>query len=796
MNISISVRNLVEFILRNGDIDNRRAGAPVDAMQQGTLIHRKIQKKMGSSYNAEVVLKERCTFENYDIIVEGRADGIYTDEIGNVFVDEIKGTYREISRISEADILHLAQAKCYAYIYLKQNGLENINVRITYCNLDTEEIRYFYSEYDKDSITEWFLALINEYKRWTDAEYEWNKKRTASIKQMAFPFEYREGQKELVTYSYQTIYHGRKLFIEAPTGVGKTISTIFPAIKAMGESISEKIFYLTAKTITRTVAENTFNILREKGLRFKNITLTAKEKICFCDEVECNPVACPYAKGHFDRVNEAIYEIITNEEKFDRQLIENYARKYEVCPFEFSLDVSLFADAVIGDYNYLFDPHVYLKRFFSDEAKHNYTFLIDEAHNLVDRGRGMYSAALKKEDFLELKRIVSLVDGKMAKQLEKCNKLLLAMKRECVGCLVNPAIEDFAVMTYRLAATMDDFLEEHEDGEVRKKVLEFFFEISHFNMIYELMDDKYVTYAELNANGEFVLNLYNVDPSKNLQLCMERGRASILFSATLLPIQYYKSLLGGAKEDYEVYAKSTFDPEKRGLFIGNDVTTKYTKRSDDNYKRIAEYILKITGELSGNYMVFFPSHYFLSRVFEIVKEIKNDNVECIVQESNMSEEKKEAFLDRFVCNNDIDLTEAISFDIEIEEKTLIGFCVMGGLFAEGIDLKKDALIGAIIVGTGLPQVCNENEILKNYFDEKGQNGFDYAYRFPGMNKVLQAAGRVIRTHEDIGVVALLDDRFLERSYQKMFPREWEHFEIVDINHVGKRVGRFWDQWLF
>ena len=796
MNITISVRNLVEFILRNGDIDNRRAGAPVDAMQQGTLIHRKLQRKMGSGYNAEVTLKEKCSFENYDIIVEGRADGIYEAEPGEVYIDEIKGTYREISRIKDADILHLAQAKCYAYIYLKQNELDNIHVRVTYCNLDTEEIKYFYFDYDKEEITQWFMELINAYKRWTDVEYEWNLKRTESIKQMQFPFEYREGQKELVTYSYQTIYHKRKLFIEAPTGVGKTISTVFPAVKAMGEGMSDKIFYLTAKTITRTVAENTFGILRGRGLRFKNITLTAKEKICFCDEVECNPLMCPYAKGHFDRVNDAIYELITNEERFDRTIIEEYARKHEVCPFEFSLDVSLFSDAIICDYNYLFDPHVYLKRFFSDETKHNYTFLIDEAHNLVDRGRGMYSAVLKKEDFLELKREVATVDGKMAKQLEKCNKLLLTMKRECTGYLLNPDIDDFAAMTYRLATTMNDFLEDHEDGDVRKKVLDFYFEISHFNMIYELMDNKYVTYAELNPDGEFELNLYNVDPSNNLRLCMERGRASVLFSATLLPIQYYKSLLGGTKEDYEVYAQSTFDTEKRGLFLANDVTTKYTKRSDDNYKRIARYILNITGERSGNYMVFFPSHYFLSRVYEHVLSIKKDNVEVMVQESNMSEEKKEAFLNRFVSNEEIDLNEVISFDIEMEDSTLIGFCVMGGLFSEGIDLKKDALIGAIIVGTGLPQVCNENEILKNYFDEMGANGFDYAYRFPGMNKVLQAAGRVIRTHEDIGIVALLDDRFMERSYQKMFTREWEHFEIVNMEQVGKRVERFWNQWLF
>ena len=279
---------------------------------------------------------------------------------------------------------------------------------------------------------------------------------------------------------------------------------------------------------------------------------------------------------------------------------------------------------------------------------------------------------------------------------------------------------------------------------------------------------------------------------------MQRGRSSILFSATLLPIQYYKKLLGGTKEDYEVYAKSTFNPAKKGLFIGNDVTSKYTRRNDNEYRTIALYIDKITSERTGNYMVFFPSHSFLKNVLTIYQtEFRRKNVECLVQETGMSEEKREEFLHRFEGNTECCLEEQIHFDIEIEEETtLLGFCVMGGLFSEGIDLKNDALIGAIIVGTGVPQVCNENEIIKNYFDGSEGYGFDYAYRYPGMNKVLQAAGRVIRTHDDVGIVALLDERFLTSSYQKMFPREWEHFDVVSKDLVSKRVERFWNEWLF
>lgn len=799
MNVTVSVRNLVEFLLRNGDIDNRRTVSPADAMQQGSRIHRKIQRQMGSNYHAEVTLKESFSAGDYEIIVEGRADGIYEEPPARYYIDEIKGTYREIKKITEARLLHLAQAKCYAAMYVKEHGLESVGVRVTYCNLDTEEIRYFHKTMTAVELREWFEALVDEYRKWTDVEFEWKAIRTDSIRKMQFPFEYRAGQKDLVAYTYQTIYHSRKLFIEAPTGVGKTISTVFPAVKAMGEGLVERIFYLTAKTITRTVAENTIQLLRDNGLAFKSITLTAKEKICFQEEVECNPDACPYARGHFDRINDAIYDLITHEQRFTRDIIEEYALKHKVCPFEFSLDVSLFADALICDYNYLFDPHVYLKRFFADETRRDYLFLIDEAHNLLDRGRTMYSATLCKESFLELKRELSEQDRLLEKQLDKCNKDMLALKRVCEKVLIDPPIDALAKDVLRLAAVMEDYLEEHEHGDTRQKVLEFYFEISHFNMIYELLDSKYVTYAEYGEEGQFLLRLFNVDPSSNLSNCMKRGRSSVLFSATFLPIQYYKNLLGGTDKDYEVYAQSTFDPAKRGLFIASDVTSKYTRRNEQEYLRIARYIHNIITERAGNYLAFFPSHQFLNQVYRIYEREYGEgdpSVELILQENGMSEEQKEAFLSRFEGNTELDIGSLIDFPVEQEDdSTLLGFCVMGGMFSEGIDLKQDALIGAIIVGTGLPQVCVENEILKDYFDEQGYNGFDYAYRFPGMNKVLQAAGRVIRTHDDVGIVALLDERFQDYSYRRMFPREWENNETVLLNTIGKRVERFWNEWL-
>ncbi len=858
MEVHISVRNLVEFVLRSGDIDNRRTSSPENAMQEGGRIHRMIQRRMGADYHAEVALKYLYETKNYTIVVEGRADGIISgadaeryaggvvltdrtmpdgvewpeleqsenwmrsitgeaDKNGEnavtteitVTVDEIKGTYQELRKLKEAVPMHLAQAKCYAYIYAKQQNLSVIRVRMTYCNMDTEEIKYFYYDYSFQALNRWFTDVMEQYRRWADFEYEWKQLRQASVKELQFPFEYREGQKELVTYVYRTIYHKRKLFIEAPTGVGKTISTVFPAIKAVGEGMGGRIFYLTAKTITRTVADDAFELLRRDGLKFKTVIVTAKDKICFMEETECNPEYCPYAKGHYDRINEAIYDLLTHSDNFSREAIESYAKKHQVCPFEMCLDMSLFADGIICDYNYVFDPHVQLKRFFADGVKGNYLFLIDEAHNLVDRGREMYSAVLCKEDFLKLKRTVKGLDSKMEHRLEKCNKEMLALKRECENYKLEESIDAFVMALQRLYSSMETYLEEHDGQdafhtrEVRKEILEFYFEVAHFLDIYERVDENYVTYSQLQSDGSFILKLFCVNPSLNLRECMMKGRSTILFSATLLPIQYYKELLGAEQGDYEVYAKSVFDPERKALFIGSDVTSKFTRRTEMEYYNIASYIYEIVKNRHGNYMIFFPSHAFLQEVYDVFLKYfyLEDYMECIVQEDYMNEKSREEFLQRFVRNErneSCDLSKLIQMEVEIEpeeEKSLLGFCVLGGIFSEGIDLKNDSLIGAIIVGTGLPQVCNEREILKNYFEEAGENGFDYAYRYPGMNKVLQAAGRVIRTAQDVGIVALLDERFLNRSYQRMFPREWENYEIVTTGQVAKRVERFWNEWL-
>ena len=841
--LHISVRNLVEFILRGGDIDNRSSRMVQEAMLEGGKIHRKIQKSMGSSYTAEVPLKIERIEESYILVVEGRADGIAFGEftadepaeqmeeqrlvdaqkdemqIGEPlwYIDEIKGVYRNLASMEQPVYVHKAQAMCYAYIYALQNHLDRIGVQMTYCNLDTEDIRYFREIWEWEDLYDWFEHLITEYKKWADWQIAWRKTRQESIVQLEFPYPYREGQRKLVADVYRTIMRRKTLFIQAPTGVGKTISTIFPAVKAVGEGLADRIFYLTAKTITATVAKETFQILREHGYQAKIIQLTAKEKLCMCGEdgteaLECNPVNCPYAKGHYDRVNDAVYDLLQTSDLFTREEILTQAKKYQVCPFEMSLDVATWVDNILCDYNYVFDPNVYLKRFFQEGIKGDYIFLVDEAHNLVDRSREMYSAQLYKEDMLAVKRIMKPHHYMIAKTLDKCNKAMLEFKRECETYEVQESVGVLTFHLMRLASQLEEFFEKPREFPEKKEVLDFYFEVRNFLNMYELVDEHYVIYTQMEEDGRFMIKLFCVDPSLNLQKCIDKANATIFFSATLLPINYYKQILSTKEDNYAIYAESTFAESQRLLAFAPDVSTKYTRRGPAEYLRIAQYIQAAVEGKEGNYMVFFPSYKMMQDVYEVFRDIaegenpadsaeevqdredgkegknskdgrygrdeKNQILEICMQTSNMQEQEREQFLQMFE---------------QEREGSLVAFCVMGGIFSEGIDLKNDKLIGAIIVGTGLPQISNERQILKDYYDERGLSGFDYAFRYPGINKVLQAAGRVIRTQEDRGIILLLDERFLQADYAPLFPREWKERKVCNLKQIKEEVKRFWKE---
>ena len=775
--VRISVRNLVEFILRNGDLVSGSGTSDKEAMLKGSRLHRKIQKQMGSHYQPEVSLKKDTEYDDLILRVEGRADGIFLQD-EQFCIDEIKGVYKKLELMEEPVLVHRAQALCYAWIYLDAHDLEKIDIQMTYAHLDTEVIKRFRETLTRAELKQWYEELTDSYHKWLAYQIEWRKKRNESMENLEFPFAYRKGQREMVSGIYHAISKKEQIFIQAPTGVGKTMSAVFPAVRAIGQGMAETVFYLTARTITRTVAQDAFEILRDRGLLFKVITITAKEKLCFCDKPECDPEKCPYAKGHYDRINDAVYELWTTEQSFDRETLLRHAQKWQVCPFEMSLDLAVWMDGVICDYNYVFDPNVCLKRFFGENVSGNYLFLIDEAHNLVDRGREMYSASICLNDVIETRKFVKPYSQKLWKKLGKVKKQMEELRQNCGEWKVEENAGVLPISLLSVQGELDQLLEESPAQEVVDGILDFYFEVRDFLNISELVDDNYVVYTAFDENGRFYMKLFCVNPAENLQKCLDKGNSTVFFSATLLPLQYYRKMLSTRSENFGMYVESPFEQKKRCLMICRDVSSKYTRRGYEEYRKIAEYIARMSWQKKGNYMVFFPSYRLMEDVYQVYQdEFSVSWVRCISQHASMTELEREEFLEEFT---------------EETEETLVGFCVMGGIFSEGIDLIGDRLIGAAVVGTGLPQVNCEREILKGYYDEKGEQGFDYAYRYPGMNKVLQAAGRVIRTKEDTGAILLMDERFLNRDYRNLFPREWNDACTCTLGNVEKHLQAFWD----
>ncbi len=780
--IRVSVRDFVDFALKQGDlVSSKKTAFDAEAMQKGIKLHQKLQEEMEGDYQAEVTLKKECIFDEFTICIEGRADGILVCENGEVVIDEIKSTYFDFFKFEEPILEHLNQAKCYAYLFCDANKTDTIRVMIRYIHIESELRREFEYVYTKAELDKWFAECFQIYLKWCYDAYEHHDVFVKKAQKFEFPFEYREGQRKLVFSAYKTMQEKKTLFVQAPTGIGKTMAMLFPAIRALEGGLGNKIFYVSAKTIAANVALEASRLINERGLSLRTVMLTAKEKLCFQEEMDCDPLECPYSNNYYGKIKEALFDMVSTNDIIDRETIISYAKSYEVCPFEMQLDATYSADLVIGDYNYVFAPHVRLQRFFGDAKKGDYIFLIDEAHNMVERARQLYSASLKKEDFLAIKAIFKSVNQPIANELEHCNKACLALKKECEGIQIYEDITKIYTLersVRKLLHLMSEFFEETEDFE-SKEALELYFAVRDFIFTADTLHEGYMIYSQIEETGEFVVRLFCVDPSRNVRECLDQGNSAIFFSATLLPMKYYHSLLSNQEEDYVVEVGSPFPKENRQLVIANDVTTKYTRRTQTEFEKIADYILHIVEARKGNYMVFFPSYLFLEQIHEIMldKLIFTKDVKIVLQERNMKESNREQFLEQF--------------SEEETNETLIGLCVMGGIFSEGIDLTNDRLIGVIIVGTGLPQVCAERDIIRQYYDEMEQDGFSYAYLFPAINKVLQTAGRLIRTSEDRGVIALLDERFRQRAYQEEFPKEWDEIKTGNLNSLKEIIYKFW-----
>lgn len=772
--VFVSVRDLIEFILKSGSLDSSSVVSSSRAVL-GTKAHKKIQKSMGDNYTSEVILKHTCTYDDISFVIEGRADGVI-ENIDLIIIDEIKSTTVSLDRIEEDyNALHLAQVKCYAFMYAFEKELPTIGAQLTYYNLDTKETKRFLKLYDYSVLDTFFKNITDQYASWIRFYINWCSLRDASLKLLVFPFDkYRAGQRELAVHVYKSIVNASKLFVNAPTGIGKTISTLFPSLKAMGEGQVSKIFYITAKTITRTVAENAINNICLSGTRVKCITLTAKDKICFCETTNCTPSHCAYAEGHFDRVNDAIWDALNCNDLFTRDVIESFAKKHRVCPFEFALDLALWVDIIICDYNYIFDPTVALKRFL--DAR-DYVLLVDEAHNLPDRARDMFSASLSKKKVLTAKKDLPKSYSEIKAALTKINSYLLNIKKDYfennLAYIKKDTPKDIYPLLRKFINLCDKQFQKSSRAAIDNDLLNLYFEVYTFLKLLDFYDEKYITYAN-NESGDVLLKLFCIDPSYLLGEIMAKFKSVILFSATLLPIDYYKHLLCGT-EDMAIKLDSPFDESKALRLIATDVSTRYQDRSG-SYSHICHYIKQVVDNHMGNYFIFFPSYKYLIDVYNCFIEIYGTPYAFHVQSSNMDEYEREYFLAQFEEN---------------PSSTHIGFCVLGGIYSEGIDLKYDRLTGVIIIGVGLPQLCLERSLIENYFNELGKDGYHYAYTYPGINKVFQATGRLIRTEQDTGIILLIDDRFNNPLYKNLFPTEWTPYYPVTLSSISPFLSPFW-----
>lgn len=773
--IELSVHQLVDFLLRSGDIDNRVFNR--SSQTEGSRLHSVYQSSQGKNYISEYPLRKQFLIDNIEIVLQGRADGIIKKSEKEYIIDEIKTTVIELEEFREENLQwHLGQAKCYAYMFADALKLDSIGVRLTYIKQGKnskkliDEYYFQFSELEKD-----ILNYLDNYLEFYHVIMRLNEQRNASIEQLSFPFKsYRKGQKSFSKAVYEAAQNKGKIFIEAPTGIGKTMSAIYPYVKYLKEDEQSKIFYLTAKATGKENAHKAISILKDHGLSITDIVITSKEKICFCKGKNCNPDECPFTKGYYNKIKSIIKESILRYDDFDYDTICHIARKNEVCPFELELDLSLFSDVIICDYNYVFDPISYMKRYFDEDATH-YLVLVDEAHNLVDRSKDMYSASVDKKLFLKAKHSLKNISNRKIKNaLARINKVFSYYEDTYeVGTI---SLDDFSQETYKEFnhfITSYQEVSKEDNKSISKELTDLYIEVNKFIKISELISDHFLTYVK-KENENVTLKIYCLDASRFLASTYARVNSTALFSATLSPISYYVNVLGGdINKNQNMILESPFPKENLKLIIAPKISTRYKNR-EKSYVDVANYIKTFVSNKVGNYFIYLPSYEYLDNILPLIEF--DDNVDIYIQKKDMSEQEKQTFISNFH---------------QIDERSKVGLAIIGGAFGEGIDLVGDALIGVAIVGIGLPKINFESDHVAEYYKNNNVDGFSYAYTYPGMNKVMQAVGRLIRTESDRGAALLIDERYMWNDYKSLFKKEWSDYEVVlSVDELKKTLQNF------
>lgn len=782
MSDRIGVRELVELTVRTGDLDPVTTNSNNTALL-GAQIHRKLQAAHDADYEKEVYLAQTVTVNDHAYTIDGRADGVDSSH-SRVIIEEIKTSARDWADVTQnTKDRYWAQARVYGHFLCDKRDLPEVELDLIYYQTNTDQITRFTEVATAEALADYFQDLLNDFGDWLKMRSDIIAARDVSIEPLVFPFPaYRKGQRELAAAVYRTVANHTRLFVEAPTGTGKTISTLFPAIKAMGAGLIQRLFYLTAKQSTRHVAEEAMTLLAQGGLVAKSITLTAKDTITFPEEPD-DPTINPYMLGYYDRLKPALKDILGHENAITRATIESYARKHTLDPFEFSLDVSLFCDVIICDYNYLFDPAVYLQRFFAEDDPTNF-FLVDEAHNLVARAREMYSASVTDSDFTSLRQSLDAKKGQGLPAIKGAlTKVITAFDAAWLSVDSQPLtfqrdqLDDFIGQLTTFTTAVHDWLglpPEAREQALVDLVLPVFFAATSYLRIADYYNSAYETEIA-STDGQLVFTELCLDPSAFIDACIQKGGGAVFFSATLSPLDYYQDVLGGQENSLAYRLTSPFPQDNLKVVVTTNITPTYRLREQSLPALIASLTVMVSTK-PGHYLVFLPSHSYLTTVAAAFQQA-NPDLDCLVQGSQMDGEARSSFLARF----------------RDDDAPVIGFAVLGGIFSEGIDLGGAKLIGVAIVTVGLPGLNPETDELRRYFDQQGKDGFAYAYQLPGFNNVLQAGGRVIRGMHDVGVVLLADSRFAGPRYAPLFPPHWTHAQVTNgVDSLAQVLTQFWE----
>ena len=752
--IRLSVHELVDFVLRSGDIDNRVFN--METMQEGSRLHSWYQKKQGPDYLPEVSLSQEFETEKYVVTLFGRADGIILNEGQSLVVEEIKSTNIEIDKFRDSQYeWHLGQAICYASMACKLYDKTLAIIKMTYISQITSKIETGFSEHTLDELSNFVIKLIIDYTNFFDAIAEHRHNRNVSVSKLGFPFETpRAGQEKMIEVVRDILETGGQVLIEAPTGIGKTMSTLFPAVKEFSTEKYAKIFYMTAKTSGQKMAYEAIRTMKRKGLVAVDITITAKEKICINEPIRaCNPDHCPFAKNYYTKLRVVLTELFSDYSSFNKNNVLDYARKHEVCPFELQLDISTFADIIIGDYNYFFDPQVSLQRHF-ESLSDSTAVLVDEAHNLVDRAQAMYSACINTYEFSMLQRKFKPIKDVAAfkTRIRALDKLFKEIDR---GLL--PDTEHiFTHISPNLLSELEKFLSEAKkllkdrpEYGFQKEFYPFFFSALRFVKLSELFDSNYCGYYLKDHPQSYKINLLCLDPSKYIGETCRNVKSVIFFSATLTPNEYYANVFGIREPFNFLNLPSPFNNRNLLTLINPYLSVKKNHRAD-SYDEVARASLAFINSKIGNYLIFVPSYEYLKTLPSLMSTFKGN---IYIQEREMTDEDRADFLDKFPLKPKI---------------SNVGIVVMGGVFSEGIDLVKDRLIGVVIIGVGMPSISFERRIMQDYYDRQGLNGFVYSFVIPGINRVRQAVGRLIRGETDKGAALFIEARFMQTPYKGIF----------------------------